>query len=212
MNRLFLTILSSLLLLPLTACGLSSGSVSGKVLEEGTDKPIDGAIVIVRWKGYVSAIVDAQTVCVHVESATTDKRGNYKVSGWSKPSTMGPVFNVKPVVSAYKVGYGLPGNPAQKDEDVYLAPFKGTSGERLEYLKRIHGAISCGAQDESEKNMLPFLKALHGEAKSYEDSRKLAPYEMSLPQSIQYEIDKIELGFEEAGKRHLNGYQGGGRK
>jgi hypothetical protein len=192
-----------LLILPLSACSLSGGAIEGRVLEEGTDKPIEDAIVIVRWKGYVSAIVDTQTVCVHVESATTDKRGNYKVSGWSKPSTMGPAFDVKPVVSAYKVGYGLPSTPAQKDEDVYLASSKGTSGERLEYLKRIYGATDCGAQNGSGKNMLPFLKALYEEAKLHGGDKKPAPNEMSLLESLRYEIEIIELGFEQAEKRHL---------
>jgi len=158
-------LLMIMLLLPLSACGLSGSSVSGNVLEEGTNKPIEDAIVVLRWKGYVSAIVDAHTVCVHVESATTDKRGNYKVSGWSKPSTMGPVFDVKPVVSAYKLGYGLPSNPAQKDEDVYLAPFKGAREERLKYLERIARSGGCHAAGESEKNLYPLYEALYFEAK-----------------------------------------------
>lgn len=178
MNRLLPALISLLLLLPLTACGLSSGSISGKVLEEGTGKPISGAIVVVRWKGYVSAIVDAQTVCVYVESATTDERGKYRVGGWSKSSTMGPVFDVKPVVSAYKVGYGLPSVPAQKDEEVYLALFKGARGERLKYLMRMLSATSCPSAGSSSKNLYPMYKAMYEEAKlisvTAEDSKAVS--------------------------------------
>jgi hypothetical protein len=169
------TILLLLTLLPLTACGLTGGIVSGKVLEEMTGKPISGAIVVVRWKGYVSAIADTQTVCVHVESTATDERGNYKMSGWSKPSTVGPVLDLKPVVDAYKAGYGLPSKPAQKDEDVYLASFKGTSGERLKYLERMARSSGCHAAGESEKNLYPLYEALYFEARNYavtEDDRK----------------------------------------
>jgi len=194
--KLLRTILLMLTLLPLTACGLSGSSVSGKVLEENTGKPIDGAIVIVRWKGYVSAIVDAQTVCVHVESATTDKRGNYKVSGWSKPSTMGPVLDVKPVVSAYKLGYGLPGNPAQNDEDVYLAPFKGTSGERLKYLPRLVG-MECGDYDDYAKKLIPLYKAVYEEAKSIAITRE----DKHVVAGIHYALDILEVGFENATKK-----------
>lgn len=165
MNRLLPALISLLLLLPLNACGLSSGSISGKVLEEGTGQPISGAIVIVRWKGYVSAIVDAQTVCVHVESATTDGRGSYKVEGWSKSSTMGPVFDLKPVVSAYKVGYGLPTNPAQNDEDVYMASFKGTNKERLRYLIRMTSATNCPSGGRSSQNLYSMYRAMYEEAK-----------------------------------------------
>lgn len=201
------TILLMLTLLPLTACGLSGSSVSGKVMEEKIDKPIPGAIVVVRWIGHTtsgSMFVEAHDVCYHVETATTDEKGRYQTKGWSQAQHKDYTLKFHHMqVSSYKVGYGLPVSPAQKDEDVYLAPFKGTSGERLEYLKRIHGAISCGAQNESEKNMLPFLKALYDEAKVHGGDKKSAPNEMSLLESLRYDMETIELGFEEAERRHL---------
>jgi len=40
-----------LLAIPLTACALSGEAIEGRVLEEGTNKPIPGAIVVVRWIG-----------------------------------------------------------------------------------------------------------------------------------------------------------------
>ena len=46
---------------------------SGLVLEEGTDTTIEGAIVIARREGWISQLVDSQSVCYHVETANTDK-------------------------------------------------------------------------------------------------------------------------------------------
>lgn len=200
MNLLRLMIVF-LMALPLSACALSGGTVSGQVLEEGTDKPIPDAIVVVLWKGRVSSLADSHGVCVHVDSTVSDSQGRYKFARWSKPSNVGPVFDLEPVVSAYKIGYGLPQTPSQKDEIVYLALFKGGSAERLEYLWRMRP--SCDAQDESEKNKLTLLKALYDEAKLHGGDKKPEPNLMSLVERIRYDMEIIELGFEEAERRHL---------
>lgn len=200
-------LISLLLLLPLTACGLSSASISGKVLEERTDKPIPGAIVVVRWIGRTtsgSMFVEARDVCYHVETAETDEKGIYRIKAWSQPQHKD--YTVKfnhMVVDAYKPDYGFSSAVPRNDEDAYLAPFRGAGQERLAYLKRLFGATSCGAQNESEKNILPLLKALYEEAKAYGGDKKPAPNEMSFTESILYDIEIIELGFEEAEKRHL---------
>jgi hypothetical protein len=194
-------------LLPLTACGLTGGIVSGKVLEEKTDKPIPGAIVVVRWIGRTtsgSMYVEAHNVCYHVETATTDEQGGYQTKAWSQAQHKDYTVKFHNMqVDAYKQDYGLSQAATRNDEDVYLAPFKGTSGERLAYLKRIYGATGCGAQNESEKNMLPLLKALYDEAKLHGGDKKPVPNEMSLLESLRYGMETIELGFEEAEKRHL---------
>lgn len=209
MSRLLLALVSLLLLLPLCACGLSGGSISGKVLEEGTGKPISGAIVVVRWKGYVSAIVDARTVCVHVESATTDEMGNYKVNGWRKSSTIGPVFEVNPVVSAYRAGYGLPSKPAQTDEDVNLASFKGTREDRLGYLERIGRSSGCDSAGMSRRNLYPLYEALYYEAKvnaaeeeDLEWYRRMAA-KISVEVSDQFTHEENERRIEQFLREHL---------
>lgn len=158
-------ILAIFVALPLSACALSGGPVSGRVLEEGTDKPIPGTIVVVRWQGYVSSLVDSQGVCVHVDSMITDEQGRYKFTRWSKPSKVGPVFDLEPAVSAYKIGYGYPQTPSQKDEVTYLAPFKGAREERLEYLERMARSSGCDSAGESRRNLYPLYEALHYEAK-----------------------------------------------
>jgi len=74
----------------------------------------------------------------------------------------------------------------------------------LKYLERVFGSTGCGAQDESEKNLIPFLKMLYDEAQDLaqtKDDKKLVEF-------ICYALEKIDLGYEQAQKRHLERVQG----
>lgn len=155
------------LALPLTACATLFGlATEGQVLEEGTNKPIPNAIVVLRWVGVVPVIGHASTACVHVESATTDKEGQYRTSAWRAPSTVGPApimqTRIGPGASAYKPGYEYVDTKA---EVVYLKPFTGTRKERLEYLSfRVISGTSCGSAGESYKNLYRLHRAVYEEA------------------------------------------------
>lgn len=196
-----------LAVLPLGACALSGEAMQGRILEEGTNKPIPGAIVVVRWEGLTTSgswFVEASTVCYRVETATTDEQGNYQTQAWRQPQHKDYTVKFDRIrVDAYKPGYGFPNKLSRVKGIEYLAPFEGSRGERLGYVKRLFGATACGAQNESEKNMLPLLKALYEEAKLLGGDKKPAPNEMSLLESLKYDMEIIELGFEAAEKRHL---------
>lgn len=164
------TILLMFTLLPLTACGLSSEPIEGRILEAGTKKPLVGAIVVVRWEGTYSQIAESKTSCYHVETATTDGEGRYKIPGWWQ-MPKGPFFSPGAKdITAYKPGYaehwpaGYDRTEDYKKNIRILEPFKGTSGERLKYLMHLSGLASCyGAKDE--KALFPLQKALFDEAK-----------------------------------------------
>lgn len=148
--------------LPLAACAatVSSKALEGKVLEAGTDKPIAGAIVTVRWLGNVGGMGHGGSVCYHVETTTSDNRGLYSIPAWKKPSPYGDIAHRHPVHDAYKPGYVF----VRVDKEViYLKSFAGTREERLTYLSR--AARSCSDKKEIEINLLPLYKALFEEAK-----------------------------------------------
>ena len=201
------------LLLPLSACALSGKAIEGKVLEEGTNKPIPEAIVIARWSGHLATFAHGKTVCYHVLSATTDEHGAYRFPAWKKKITENWQKNVDPetvVVTAHKPGYeahrppGYARTEAFKQNVRYLKSFAGGREERLRYLERVFGSTGCGAQDESEKNLIPFLKMLYDEAQDLaqtKDDKKLVEF-------IRYALEKIDLGYEQAQKRHLERVQG----
>lgn len=192
-------------LLPLSACAtsLSGRAIDGKVTEEGTNKPISGAIVVARWSGHLASWGHGKTVCYHVLSTTSDENGDYRLPTWKKDITEDWQKNIRPetvLIDAYKPSYGLPTVPSQKREIVLLKPFAGTREERLEYLVRILGNTSCGAQDKSEENLIPLRRSLYKEAQALartEDDRKAV-------EAILYRLEILELGFEEASKRHID--------
>lgn len=202
MNRptryLLQSILLGLLSLPLNACALSGDAVEGKVLEEGTNKPISGAIVVVRWQGYVSIFpAETRNVCVHVASTTTDDQGRYHFPAWHKEAHIKGVKDLKPNVTAHQAGYQWSERYAKNVQ--YLQPSSGGREERLEYLQKISRATGCHFAGESEKNLLLLRKALYEEA---ERLAKAKEYQKTL-EDLLYSKEIIEFGYEAAQKRHL---------
>lgn len=171
------TLLSLLLLLPLTACGGGKlpppgTPVEGKILDSGTKQPIPGAIVVVRWQGSYSQLVETKTVCYHVETATTDAEGKYRTPAWT-PEDLGPNFTPGPqLIDAYKAGYerdwppGFDRSEEFRKNIYFLKTFKGATWERLRYLERTLDATRCGSQNESENNLHAMYYAMYEEAKN----------------------------------------------
>jgi hypothetical protein len=192
----FFVLLSGLLCL-LTACA-SSGPLAGKVLEEGTNKPIAGAIVVARWQGDAFGLVHSPTVCVHVDTATTDAEGRYRITASFKSTDPIGVRNIKPIISAYKTGYVRSEFLSTKDDVLFLRIGGGGREERLNAI-RVAG-VSCGNAGESRKNLLPLYRALYEEALPLVVT-KGDKYFLS---NLLNQIEEIELPYEEAQKRHID--------
>jgi len=198
--RILLPFFLALNVLSLPACALSGGAIEGQVLEEGANKPVAQAIVVVKWVGSVSKFVDSQGVCVHVETAITDHEGRYHTPSWSASSTVGPeilVSRLIPVFTAYKPGY----KQVEKETDfpLYLKPFTGERGERLEYLKRTSRVTGCHSAGESEKNLLPLRNALYQEALQLVQTKD----DQKVLEDLLYSKEIAEFGYDAAQKRHL---------
>lgn len=186
-----------MLLLPLQACALSGGPLQGKVMEEGTEKPIAGAIVVARWQGHLASWGHGKTVCYHVLSTTSDENGDYRLPAWKKDITEDWQKNIRPetvLIDAYKPGYGLPTAPSQKRGVVSLKSFIGTPGERIEYLLRVSSATRCGTTDESEKNLLPLKKTLYREATAIASSKE----DQEKVETLLFGLESLEFGSVEA--------------
>ncbi len=156
----FMTLLFCVL--PLAACAVSGSGIEGQVVEQGTNNPISGAIVIARWHGTASLLVDSQTVCVHVESTVTDDQGRFHFSRWYQaPRRL--VSGVQPTVTAYKPGY----EARLFEEKIYhLKPFTGGRRERLRYIEQVkQSTVSCADPKANGKNLIPLYRALYEEAK-----------------------------------------------
>ena len=191
-------LLIGLTMVPLTACArsLSGDTIEGKVLEQVTNKPIPGAIVVARWEGHVGY---TGTVCYHVESAITDERGVYRTAAWKGPSPYGDINYRRQNILAYKLGYEwstvLPKDPLVLQ---YLKPFTGTRGERFQYLFHIGQSIAaCRSPEAGQRNLAPLYRALYEEAKSLAKSRE----ELDFADGFLWQTEYLDLGPEEADKR-----------
>ena len=176
---------------PLTACAatVSSKALEGKVLEEGVNKPVTNAMVIVRWIGDISSIGHGSSVCYHVEVVTTENHGQFHVPAWEKPSPYGDIAHPRAIRDAYAPHYTF----ARADKEViYLQLFTGVREERLAYLSRI--TVSCSDRKEIEINLLPLYKALYEEAKGLaitKDDKLKVLYRLR-------DVERLELGTDKA--------------
>lgn len=206
--RLYSIFTMLLILNMLTACAVPKvwTPQKGQVVDWNTKEPIAEAIVVASWKGDFLAVVHSIETCYHVESTITDESGYFKIPMYMD----GPKILIGKFVSfwAFKPGYktstykregksGLYFRDDLKRNIYYLEKDHRPVKERLEYLSSI--SSGCGAEDGSEKNLLVYLRALYEEAKSIavtKEDKKKTEY-------ILYKLEKIELGYDEAQKRHL---------
>jgi hypothetical protein len=181
------TLLLLLLLgLSLPACGLSGGPIDGAVLEEGTNSPIPGAIVVVRWQHHQG---HSGTVCYHVESAVTDETGRFHIPRWSDPSDHRTLTNPQTSPVAYKSGFEW---VRSTNNIFYVKRFTGTTQERLEILSR--SAVACTDKRDIEIKLLLLYRALYEEAQSIAhtpDERREALLHLK-------DIEVLELGSDKA--------------
>ena len=191
----------------LTACGLSGGPESGRVIDATTNEPVEGVIVVARWVGHLATMAHGSTNCYHVESTTTDENGEFHIPKWKKEYTEDWQKNVSPRyvdVTAYKHGYQL--SPRQIEEQSklkelvhYIEPFNGSREERLEHLQQISRMTGCRSASESKKNLFLLRKALYAEA----EQLAKVNIDQKILEDLLYSKEIIELGYETAQKRHL---------
>jgi len=155
-------------LLPLTACATEPQAKPGRVLEAGSNKPIAGAIVIARWKGFMPIFpADGRTLCYHVESAMTDAEGVYRIPAWQGDPQHANLLDKEIFIDAYKPGY-VRSQEYYKQQSYrqgieLMEVFKGAREERLKYLMHMSGIASCDR--DGDKNILfAVQKALYQEA------------------------------------------------
>lgn len=184
--------------LPLTACGMAGAPIHGKVVEAGTLKPIPGAIVIAKWQGVMPVPGHGVHRCFHVETTTTNDKGEFHFPLWVDVPKY--IAEVETLMEAYKSGYGYPEVPSQKDEIIWMTPFKGSARERLEYLSDLR-RFECGSLNDYSKKLLPLYEAVYREALQM----GVTPEERKIISSLRYSLDILKLGYEEAQRRLKKG-------
>ena len=145
--------------------------LTGQVIDEETKKPIEGAIVVVRWEKYSGY---SHWECPHIVTTATGVDGRYQSPGWDEWDQHIRTTRKPPL--AYKAGYEA-GKPSEQESVIYLKRSRQTPVERLKYLSRLNNTTRCAGGGESNYNRYTFARALYEEAKSLpvanaEESRK----------------------------------------
>jgi hypothetical protein len=163
-------------LLPmLAACAppmLYSLGVSGRVVEEGSDRPVGDALVGVIWsakvvpKGFTGH--NTSTVCYHAASATADAQGRYSVPRWFKAQKEG-VANGDYAAFAYKEGYSF---AFSRGGTVAMRRFEGSNVDRLQQLFR--SVPRCFDAGASARSLYPIREATYLEAQRLMQSEEMA--------------------------------------
>src|SRR5207249_10156071 len=146
------------------ATGVSSGPISGQVLEEATNRPIPDAWVVVRWDGGGGSMFGhGSTYGVHVEVTRSGADGRFKTKPWKEEvsTKLSPIY----LMYAYKRGYER--IDTQKaidrveagDNRIFMKPFNGTREERFAYLLSDRPTTGWG------RATLPVSQAIYAELK-----------------------------------------------
>lgn len=190
--------LAALFLLPIQGCATAPQflPITGQVIEEGTNKPLPGVIVVAHWLGTVSGFGGhGGTSCRHVETATTDDQGRYRLAFWED---RGPT-----VVYTYKVGYerSVGFGKVRTVERVLdiMKLFGGTRSEQLKYQWHMVDVTRCTEALDSKRNLLLLYRALYANAQVLAESTK----DQEIVDSLLSEIETIELGYEIARDRAI---------
>jgi hypothetical protein len=181
------------LLLTMTACGTVGLPINGTVID--VDKtPIAGAMVVAFWIGSITAIVDSQSTCYHVEVTVSDEDGHYRIPGWVGGFEFGLTRNYVSL-TAYKPGY-IEARNRQKKRELIMIPFTGTREERFSYLKDM-ASTRCSSNEH--KQLIPYNKAIYMEGVDLQVTRA----DSEVVKSLKYYLDELEVGSDRAYKiRH----------
>ena len=151
--------------------------------------------MVAFWRGGTFNDLNA---CYHVETATSDKEGKYRVPGWfdGKPH----VFGGSHVVTyAHKKGYERTSvNGRSYKNKMDMSRFKGSKEERLNKLEAM---VNHECFSDQYKKLLPYTKAIYEEGLSLKSTHA----DEKIIKSIKYYLDVLEIGWDEAQKRYHGG-------
>ena len=162
--------------------------IRGRVLDAETEEPIEGVIVNMYTYGNLWAVVDSQSVCYRVETATTDKRGRFVIPSWSEGLKFSAARLKHRSERVFKAGY-VESKKTYKMQSYrsgvwYQEKFRGTQREWFEYLKQSAMSTICSGASTTLQETLPMLNAILREVERLQDS----PEKENLAEWLKYDI------------------------
>jgi hypothetical protein len=159
---------------------LISRPIAGIVIEEGTGKPIPGAILSAVWEGAWSGTATSGTRCAKGMAVESDAAGRFRFPEWSASHT--DLLGLGVEVTPYKAGYldtrpGRAGAAPRKVLGIFeshqieippselriqMKPFTGSDAERSDYLRRFLNSTECRETGDMI-GMNPLYRAIRDE-------------------------------------------------
>jgi len=162
----------------------------GQVIDENSELPIEGAHVVAFWKGIASYATEA---CFHIESAVSDKEGNFTIPAWTNTGEWTALKDQHVSFTIHKKGYvesdkTYGQEQTQKSKYFYLSPT--SSADRISYINDLVQYKTCPESGDSGQNLVPFLKSAMSDASDAAKTDK----DRLVVITLQRMIDSIEVG------------------
>ena len=157
--------------------GVFSDPYTGKILEKGTNKPIEGVVVLGLWEGLTGGIAANRYICMYSYTVVTNEKGVFHfpkivrvldgVSIWSTSSVH------KPNIYIHKAGYIRDIYPSQTENVKYMVPDHSSFTERLKYfVSERENRICYDVEDAHAKYFDSMYKELKARATTEEEISK----------------------------------------
>jgi hypothetical protein len=137
---------------------IRGGPFEGVVIDEVSRRPVEGATVVVKWLAAMSGANGPWYPCYHVEVATSDREGRFRVAPWivnTQEHDAAPLIKNLSAINTSKLDKpietfvyapGLSGpEKAWAKRDTAIVPvhrFDGSESERIEMLYQLGEKVS----------------------------------------------------------------------
>jgi len=168
----------------------SALALDGRVVEEGTGKPLAAVVVSIQWFGSKSVIVDPGSSCYAAELLVTSDDGAYRIPSWS--GSINPfIVGRQRAVNFYKPGYRT---VARSDDEALVTMARRDPADRERNFKEVERQLGGYACDLSAEKKLKLLKPVYEELSQWAQT----PAQRDTLRGVKYSIDLLEHGQEVA--------------
>jgi len=174
---------------------VNSHAYEGRLLDVETGMPMQNVWVVGHWETGGGFVISSGGCAIAI--TRTNAKGEFTLIG--RGGLIGNPFGIRsrPVIYLYKRGYRqrIP-SPDQDFSPFYMEKDNAPTLARLDRLLLILGQTDCGESSNTDhkKELSPLFSEINEESKAIAQT----PLEKKMRGSIQWHVDLLEVGYEEA--------------
>jgi len=155
--------------------------LDGKVTYADNDTPIDNAVIVAIWKGQMKDKGEPVRVCYHVETTTSNNKGQFSINSWREQNNYKHIYDKSTAIIVYKPGYWRKDItetiPTKSPIKLYLEKNSSRnqqtlSKHRMRYLQKTVASTTCHLDDSDRKKLLSLYQSVLTEAKTVAESEQ----------------------------------------